>query len=172
MKRISIDMDGVMADVYSHFITLHKADFGETLTKEQLNGKTEDEAFPALRTHVNTTGFFRNTPLIENCQRIVQRLNDHFEVYIVSAAMEFPNSLVEKQAWLNEHFPFISWKQMVFCGSKAIIRADYMIDDHFKNLDYFIGETILFTQPHNALTDAGKHQRVTTWEEIEKMFFP
>ncbi|MEO6232956.1 MAG: 5'(3')-deoxyribonucleotidase [Ferruginibacter sp.] len=172
MKRISIDMDGVMADVYSHFIELHKADFGETLIREQLNGKTEDEAFPALRRHVISNGFFRNTPVIENSQRIVQKLNDRFDVYIVSAAMEFPNSLVEKQAWLNEHFPFISWKQMVFCGSKAIIRADYMIDDHFKNLDYFTGETILFTQPHNVLTDAGKHKRVTTWEEVEKIFFP
>lgn len=171
MKRIVIDMDGVIADVYSHFIALHKADFGETLTREHLNGKTEVEAFPAVRKHVNSIGFFRNTPLMINSQRIVQRLNDYFDVYIVSAATEFPNSLVEKQAWLNEHFPFISWKQMVFCGSKAIIRADYMIDDHFKNLDYFTGETILFTQPHNILKDAGKHKRVSTWEEIEKIFF-
>ena len=42
-----------------------------------------------------------------------------------------------------------------------------MIDDHFKNLNFFKGETsILFTQPHNALADNGRHKRVRDWQEI------
>jgi 5'-nucleotidase len=41
-----------------------------------------------------------------------------------------------------------------------------MIDDHFKNLDYFTGETLLFTQPHNQLANPGRHRRVDTWDEI------
>jgi 5'(3')-deoxyribonucleotidase len=44
-----------------------------------------------------------------------------------------------------------------------------MIDDHFKNLDHFPGKTILFTQAHNILKDAGRHQRVNNWNEIEKI---
>ena len=44
-----------------------------------------------------------------------------------------------------------------------------MIDDHFKNLDPFQGETILFNQPHNQLIDAGKHTRVFSWQEIEEL---
>lgn len=88
---------------------------------------------------------------------------------MVSSAMEFPLSLSEKQAWLSENFPFIQWNQIVFCGSKEIIKADIMIDDYFKNLDYFEVETILFAQPHNQLLDRGKHQRVHSWVEIEKI---
>ena len=30
MKRISVDMDGVIANVYSQFITMHAAEFGKT----------------------------------------------------------------------------------------------------------------------------------------------
>ncbi|MEG7769311.1 5'-3'-deoxyribonucleotidase, partial [Listeria monocytogenes] len=78
---------------------------------------------------------------MESSQYVLRRLNSLYEVFIVSAATEFPQSLTEKQAWLNEHFPFITWQQMVFCGSKTIINADIMIDDHFKNLDHFNGKT-------------------------------
>ncbi len=166
MKRIALDMDGVLADVYNHFIKMHFEETGESLTIEALEGKTELEAFPHIRKHVNSTGFFRDLKLIPGCQQYVEQLNQQYELFIVSAATEFPLSLSEKQIWLNKYFPFLTWRQMVFCGSKEIIRADIMIDDHFKNLDYFPGETILFTQPHNKFADAGRHRRVTHWEEV------
>ena len=42
-----------------------------------------------------------------------------------------------------------------------------MIDDHFKNLDTFQGQTILFTQPHNVGKPTDNHKRVNNWKEIE-----
>lgn len=172
MKSISVDMDGVLANVYSQFIKLHTADFGKEPNLEEIKGKPEEAAFPNGLKYVNSPGFFRDAPVIQDCQDVLKKLNSHYKIFIVSAAMEFPNSLIEKQLWLNEHFDFISWKQMVFCGSKEIIKADIMIDDHFKNLDYFNGETILFTQPHNTLRDAGRHKRVESWLEIARLLLP
>ncbi len=81
-------------------------------------------------------------------------------------ATEFPQSLSDKQFWLNEHFPFISWQQVVFCGNKNLIKADIMIDDHPKNLDNFSGRTFMFTQPHNILLKPDRHVRVNSWDEI------
>ena len=172
MKSISVDMDGVLANVYSQFISMHAAEFGKVFTLEEINGVPEAEVFPNERKYVSSPGFFRNAPVMEHGFDVLQKLNDRYKVFIVSAAMEFPTSLVEKQWWLNEHFPFIQWQQMVFCGSKQIIKADIMIDDHFKNLDYFTGETILFTQPHNFLANPGKHKRVDSWKEIEQILLP
>lgn len=172
MKRIAVDMDGVIANVYSQFIKMHAAEFGKVFSLEEINGRPEAEVFPNERKYVNSPGFFRNAPVMENSRHILERLNNHFKIFIVSGAMEFPNSLTEKQSWLNEHFPFISWQQMVFCGSKEIIKADIMIDDHFKNLDYFSGETYLFTQPHNKHAHSGRHRRVETWLEIERLLIP
>ena len=91
-----------------------------------------------------------------------------FNVYIVSAAMEFPLSLYEKKQWLEEHFPFISWKNIVFCGDKRIIKTDYLIDDHLKNLDHFSGIPLMFTAKHNI--HHNHHQRMNNWEEILKYF--
>ena len=172
MKRISIDMDGVIANVYSQFAKMYAAETGKVKTAAEITGIPEGVAFKHVLQYVNSPGFFRHAPLMEDCQGAVQKLNDHYKIFIVSAAMEFPDSLMEKQSWLNEHFPFISWQQMVFCGSKEIIKADIMIDDHFKNLNFFDGETILFTQPHNKLADAGIHKRVNNWKEIEQMLLP
>jgi 5'-nucleotidase len=169
MKRIAIDMDGVLADTTAQFLQYHERETGIRLAAAAIMGKTESIAFPNVYKWVNTEGFFRHLPVMENAQEVVQRLNERYEIFIVSAATEFPNSLIDKQAWLKEHFPFISWKNIVFCGSKTIIQADIMIDDHFKNLDYFKGETLLFTASHNAFADNGRHRRVDTWLEIEKI---
>ncbi len=167
---IAVDMDGVLADVYAQFIAMHQSETGDLLPLDTLNGKTESEAFPHLLKHVNSPGFFSTAPLIYGCQAILERLNEVYDLFIVSAAMEFPNSLKEKYDWLAEHFPFIHWKQIVLCGSKSLICTDIMIDDHFKNLDVFSGQkTLLFTQPHNANTDPGKHLRVQNWEEVAQV---
>lgn len=168
MKTIAIDMDGVLSDTVKQFITWEQKETGITKTIEEITGKPELEVFPNSKKYLHTRDFFRTTSVIGDSQEIVERLNEKYQVFIVSAATEFPLSLSEKQAWLNEYFPFITWQQMVFCGSKEIIAADIMIDDHFKNLNGFKGPlSILFTQPHNAHADSGRHKRVHSWREIE-----
>jgi 5'(3')-deoxyribonucleotidase len=166
MKRIAIDMDGVMADVTAKFIAHHNKTMPTHITEKEVQGKSELEAFPIFHDWVDIAGFFRDMPLITDSQAIVAALNQKYEVFIVSAANEFPKSLIDKHDWLKEFFPFISWRQMVFCGSKTIVQADIMIDDHFKNLDYFSGQTLLFTAHHNVFADAGRHTRVNNWQEI------
>jgi 5'-nucleotidase len=169
MQRIALDMDGVLADVIQQFIHYHEKELGIRKTITEINGLPEFEAFPLGKKHVRTNGFFRDAPVMEGSQEVVRQLQEKYDLFIVSSATEFPQSLSEKQEWLNEHFPFISWQQMVFCGSKKIVRADIMIDDHFKNLDHFDGQTLLFTQSHNIFSENGRHQRVQSWAEIASL---
>jgi 5'-nucleotidase len=171
-KIILVDMDGVLADVYSRFFELHEEESGQRLSIKDVAGLLEEEAFPNQINWVVTPGFFRSVPVMPGSREGLKRLNDGFKVIVVSLATEFPQSLTDKQLWLNEHFPFISWKQIVFCGSKDVIYADIMIDDHLKNLDNFKGDTIMFTQPHNMLIRKPGHKRVDSWAEIEKILVP
>ncbi len=46
MKRILVDMDGVLADVYHRFFELHEEDFGKNLSILDIIGLNEAEAFP------------------------------------------------------------------------------------------------------------------------------
>jgi 5'(3')-deoxyribonucleotidase len=169
MKRIAVDMDGVLANVFDQFVQYHARETGEIKTIGDALGKTELEPFPNGLMHLHTEGFFRSLPVIAGSPEVLEKLNKNYDLFIVSAATEFPQCLSEKQAWLNEHFPFIGWEQMVFCGLKTIIKADIMIDDHFKNLDNFPGKTILFNQPHNQQDSPGRHTRVHSWPEIENL---
>jgi len=166
MERIAVDMDGVLADTTEQFFQFDERDFGRRRTLEEITGKPESVGFPNAQKYVRTKDFFRTAPVMKESQSVLSDLNKRYEIFIVSAAVEFPQSLLEKYEWLNEYFSFITWQQIVFCGSKTIVEADIMIDDHFKNLDPFKGQTILFSQPHNLLQHSRKHKRVDSWGEI------
>jgi len=168
-KRILIDMDGVLADVYARLFEMHEKETGKKLSPDEIAGKLEAEAFPSQRRWVSEPGFFRTLPVMKGSSEVVKKLSQKYDVIIVSLATEFPNSLTDKILWLHDHFPFISWKQIVFCGDKSFIKADIMIDDHPKNLDVFPGKTYIFTQPLNMLVNNSRHARVSSWAEIEQI---
>jgi 5'-nucleotidase len=166
-KSIAIDMDGVIADVEAQFINWYLRDYGIKITREDLQGRNEDNAFPEkglIRKFARTPDIFLTTPVMNGAVEAVKTLIEDYEVYIVSAAMEFPLSLSEKLTWLNTHFPFISWKNIIFCGNKNIINTDYMVDDHIKNLDNFKGKTIMFHAFHNV--SYTHHARANNWDEV------
>ena len=171
MKRLIVDMDDVLADAAGQFINFYEKEFGVRVSRESLNDKEEMERFPDHHKTVYEftfrKDFFRTMEVKPNAQRVLEVLNKKYELFIVSSAMEFPNSLNEKLAWLGEHFKFLHWKQFVFCGSKAVVYGDYMIDDLAHNLERFNGEKLLFTAPHN--TQLNRFTRVHDWLDVEKL---
>jgi 5'-nucleotidase len=172
MKRLIVDMDDVMADATGQFIAYYEKEFGVKVERSVLNGKGEGEGFPgnhkAIAQFPYRPNFFRTMAVNEQCQEVMEKLNKKYEVFIVSAAMEFPQSLAEKLLWLNEHFPFLTWKQFVFCGSKTVVHGDYMIDDLVHNLEHFKGEKFIFTAPHNI--HRNHFNRLNNWKEVGEKF--
>ena len=166
MEQLLVDMDGVLADVYSQFLHFEFNETGVEQDMESLYGKTEADAFLNYERYVHSNDFFRKAPTMPGSIEGLRYLNHKYKVLIVSSAMEFPNSLIEKHEWLDEFYPFISWKQIVFCGDKAVVKGDIMIDDHPKNLDFFTGRKILFTQPHNVLLSNKEYERTDNWAQI------
>ena len=166
--RIAIDMDEVLADPIHKFIKLYNRDYGIPLDLVLEPGKEMYQHVPEHINnkwfeYINEKGFFRDLPLIEGSVDAVKKLHEKHDVYIVSAAMEFRNSLEDKLDWLAEHFPFIGWRNIMFCGDK-IVNVDVMIDDRAKNFVGFEGRKLLFTSPHNLLLS--EYERVNTWQEV------
>jgi 5'(3')-deoxyribonucleotidase len=166
---IAVDMDNVIADIETYFLSTYEKEYGQKVERKSLKGRPETEGFPkdVILKFLNTPGFFRNAPVMPGSQDAVKDLMQDFDVYIVSAAMQFPQSLPEKFDWLAEHFPFIHWKHIIFCGDKSKVNMDFMVDDHVKNLDAFKGKTILYTASHN--TNVTGHQRADNWDEVVKI---
>lgn len=169
-KRIAVDMDEVIADVQPKFLDIYEREFGRRLTREDYWGRKIYQVGQAgrLRDFLFEKGFFADLPVMPGSQEVLRELMDDFEIYITSAAMEFRTSLEDKFDWMQRHFPFIHWKNMVFCGDKSIILADYMIDDHPHNLHSFTGKGLLFTASHNI--DETAFTRVDDWEDVRAFF--
>ncbi|MCX2573717.1 5' nucleotidase, NT5C type [Pedobacter sandarakinus] len=171
MYKIAIDMDEVIADPLKKFIQLYNRDYNVPL---DLKIDAGNEIYHHVPKHakekwfeyINEPGFFRDLEVIADSQSVISALQEKYEVYIVSAAMEFPNCLKDKYDWLGEHFPFIEWKNIIFCGTK-IVNTDIMIDDRTKNFIDFPGRPLLFTSPHNLLVTA--YERVNSWQEVAKL---
>lgn len=171
MKRIAIDMDDVMADTTFKIIQNINEKVNGDYTYEGLMtaSDTEKKAFYDVYVANNKflwdSGFFEDIPVKPHAIEVIQALQDKYEVFIVSAATEFPNSMKEKLNWMAKHFPFIGWQNTVFCGHKHMILADYLIDDHEKNLKTFTGTPLLFTAPHNLHIQ--EYERVNTWLDVK-----
>ncbi len=173
MKRICIDMDDTIADAVQEHLARYNRDHGTSLSKADLTGKwIYDVVEPTHRERVaeylQSGDFFVDLPVIPDSQRVVTLLNEKYEVFIATAAMEFPNSFVAKYRWLERHFPFLNPRRFVFCGDKSILNADYLIDDQAPHFRHFRGEGILFSAPHNHGVEG--YRRADTWTDVEKIF--
>lgn len=171
MKRIAVDMDEVVADVLPKFLTLFETINGHRPVEEDYRGKKlyQLPGGENLREALYHKGFFADLPLMPGAQEGIQTLLDQGnEIFFVTAAQEFRNSLEDKYDWLLQYFPNISWKNFVFCGDKSIISADYLIDDHAFNLRTFSGKGLLFSAPHNL--HETEFTRVNDWPEVLAFF--
>ena len=174
-KIICVDMDEVIADALGEHLTRYNRDFAERLTPADLNGRWLWDVVPhdrqqQLVDYMLSEDFFAVLGVMPHAQRVLARLQEQYEVYIATAAMEVPTSFNAKFKWLEEHFPFIPASHIVFCGNKSILQADYLIDDNPRQLRLFKGEGILFSSPANAFVTG--FRRVRDWLEVESLFLP
>jgi 5'(3')-deoxyribonucleotidase len=189
-STIAVDMDEVIADALGEHILRYNRDFPNSLTLDDLrDGRRLWQVIPAdrhtiLDAYLLEADFFRVLRVMPDAQRVLQRLQSRYEVFIASAAMEVPTSFAPKYDWLAEHFPFIPTSNIVFCGNKSILRADYLIDDNPRQLALFqnthhdsihdtgtaapVREGILYTSPANI--NVTNYRRANNWQDIEKIF--
>ncbi len=166
-------MDEVVADTLGEHIARYNRDHGENITRGDLTGKwlrdvVSPDRHAVLENYLRDDDFFEDLAVASESSRVLETLQQHYEVFIASAAMEVPTSFNSKFRWLGRHFPFIPPSHIVFCGDKSILRADYLIDDNPRQLRRFHGEGILYSSPHNALVTG--FRRVDNWLQIEHLF--
>jgi len=172
-ESIAVDMDDVLADAYGRIIDIYESEFNVKLDRDWMKGKPYQEAFPGEKLEKaqkipHRQDFFDALEVFPNSQEVMEQLYGKYDVYIVSAAMEYPFSLKPKRDWLAKYFPFIHWKNIVLCGDKSIINTDYLIDDHAYNLETFTGHPILYTALHNHTES--RFERLNDWTEVANKF--
>jgi 5'(3')-deoxyribonucleotidase len=170
--RIAIDMDEVVADALAEHLRRYNAAFGAQLTIDDLKGRHLEDSVPAAHRDAAIAlidaSFFEDLAVMPDALEVIRELAARHDVFIVSAAMDVPCSFDAKYRWLQRHFPFIPPSQIVFCGDKGIIDADYLIDDRARHFERFRGRPLLFSAPHNAADT--RYPRVGSWADIRDVF--
>ena len=171
--RIAIDMDGTIADSVKEQIRRYNTQFAESISLADLHGTGLEEIVPperrsAVRRAIRDESFFESLEVIDNAREVIQELVREHDIFIVSAAMEIPESFAAKHRWLRKHFPFIPAKNVVFCGDKSVIDADYLIDDEARHFATFAGVGLLFSAPHNQ--SETRYRRIDSWIQIRREF--
>lgn len=172
MARIAVDMDEVIADFNTKFIASFNHRFNKQISLADLHGKSAQQRWPDLEKEINLmigeADFFSDLPVMPGSQGTLKLLIQKHEIFITTAAMEFPLSFNAKFEWLKTHFEFISPMNIVFCGNKSILNADFLIDDNSRHFNGFSGEGILYSAPHNMHVQG--YRRVRDWQDIGSIF--
>lgn len=176
MKTLMVDMDDVIVSgsFYKKVCEFLGEDIDintvDTYYLQELLGDKKDEFWKK----VENDNFYEGLSLNEGCYEVLDKLNKHFDIYIVTAYLWDGNpdvsgkNLNNKYEYLKEKLPFISPKKYIFTTNKNICNFDIRIDDRLHNLDG--AETkILVDQWHNRkLTEqelVGVN-RVSDWYQI------
>ena len=170
--RIAVDMDEVMADALAEQLRRYNAAFGAAVTIADVQGRHLEDCIPAAHREwaegMFDASFFADLAIMPDCQAVVRDLAIRHDVFVVSAAMDVPASFDAKFRWLQRHFPFLPPDQIVFCGDKGIVDADYLIDDRARHFASFKGRPLLFSAPHNA--GERRYPRVDSWQGVRDVF--
>lgn len=173
MSRIAIDMDEVITDALGRHLEIYNRHFNKRMTGEELIGFTlpayvSDDEKRKVVEFVEQESFFADMEVLPGAIETLESLSREHELFVTTAAMEFPNSFRPKYEWLIEHLPFISPLNFVFCGDKSIVNADFLIDDNVRHFERFNGQGLLFDAPHNRFVEY--NPRMKNWNDIASYF--
>ncbi len=171
-KRICIDQDDVLANTHAKLVQLYLASGAPRYELAELEEKALQELLDeserkSITAQIFEPGFFADIEVMPGAQEAVLALQERYDVFIATAAMEFPNSFRDKYDWLAHYFPTIHWKNIIFLGDKSILGADYLIDDMPYNLHTFSGKGLLFDALHNR--DEKAFERVMNWTDVTNL---
>ncbi len=175
-KRLMIDMDDCLTD--GTFRRQIEEFIGEEIDTDKTGyylqnalGDRKEEFF-----RKGPLDMYQDAPLKEGAYEVIQKLNDIYDVYIVTsycvpdAHYQEGNLLKFKMEYLQKHLPFLKTEQIIFSNVKKFIDFDVRIDDSIRHL-VNSEVLLLFDAYHNqTLTEeelvSKNIKRVMNWQEV------
>lgn len=139
MLRLGIDLDGVVADFNTGWMTRYNAEQGTNLTPDQV---TDWDAMIPL-THFSSVdefwrwarngdgpGLFRHLPVLPNAHGALRRLSAHHQIVIITTKPRWANA--ETYSWIGDNA--IPTREVHIIGRKWLVDCDIYLDDGPHNL--------------------------------------
>jgi 5'(3')-deoxyribonucleotidase len=174
-KRLLIDVDEVLADFHTPFLSVVERVLGRRMTMDEF---PEWDLFKAFEPDDRKLVFDAmcephyclNFPVAEGALEAVKALREIVEVTPVTRPFPSPTWVYDRTLWLKEHFGFEDI-EIVNTGAKYLVWGDAFLDDHPENVvswEEYHPEGVAMLW-HSVTT---RHQtehdrlRVRTWDEV------
>jgi 5'(3')-deoxyribonucleotidase len=140
MLRLGIDLDGVVADFNTGWMTRYNAEHGTHLTPDQV---THWGAMIPLTHFASMTdfwrwarngdgpGLFRHLPLLPGARSTLKRLSRHHQIVIITTKPRWANA--ETFSWIGDND--IPTREVHIIGRKWLVDCDIYLDDGPHNLE-------------------------------------
>jgi len=157
---ILIDQDNVLADFDGGFLKEWRAQYPDEVfvsfedRKEFYTYKDyPEELKDKIRAVYTAPGFIKNLTLIDGAlEAVTQLIKLGHDVRICTSPLSnYENCVLEKYAWVEQHFGRDFIKRIVLTKDKTLIRGDILIDDKpvVTGLFYPEWRHIIFDRPWN-----------------------
>jgi 5'(3')-deoxyribonucleotidase len=170
MQNILVDVDGVLADLNTEWLTRYNRDYSDTLTPKDLTEWSmvkfvKPECGTRIFSYLDLPDLYDSVLPFENSQEAIQTIRDsgHRVVFVSSGV----GGAFAKFKWLDKMgFKPGKWgEDFINAHDKSLIKGLLLIDDRDQNiLDYGSLQSILFDAPHNQ--GLNWPFRAKNWNEV------
>jgi len=161
--RLGIDLDGVVADFNTGWMTRYNAEFGTTLSPSEvtswnamvpLTHFADVDEFWSWASNGDGPGLFRTLPVLPHASESLDRLAGEHDIVIITTKP--PWATDDTFAWIAEHR--IPTREVHITEEKWRIDCDVYLDDGPHNLESLVLErpdrtVCRFVQPWNVPVD-------------------
>ena len=121
-----LDMDGPLADLEGAIRRHMETEHGIFLPEARFETFREDTSLPddvkhKIYEHMHSPGFSANLRVEPGAKEAVLRLEQCYDIYVLSKPMGKPHNSSDKKEWLYEHFPRLADERAILTGSKHLV---------------------------------------------------
>ena len=153
LRKIAVDIDGVLADQVSLILAKLNQKYGLSLTKTDITEWDTRIADTDIKTEIENAlldpDYVLSLPVIEGSENGMRYL---FENYYVTISTSRPKETEDATIkWLSSHFEYHDFCNTSGRGKDCIV-SDFLIDDYIPNIEMFVKANrtgLLFSQPWN-----------------------
>jgi 5'(3')-deoxyribonucleotidase len=176
-QPFGIDLDSTLNCLDTRWICeRYNNDYHDNLTREdmirwEVHTYVKQECGNKIYDYLLEPKFFRKLDIKPYAQEVTKWLSEYFDLYIVTAY--HPKTCLDKAEWIEEYFPHIPQKNIIFCNSKGLIHTKFLVDDGGHNIVDFhnsnkSGTPIVFDAPWNRYLDKS-FIRAYDWLDIKEI---
>lgn len=171
---ILVDVDNVLENLNTVWVQGLNKKYGTDVKTEDITDWDITKFFPGLSksqvfSPLHKKQTWDHLEVMPGSQDMIKRLiNEGHKIILVTAS--HPQTVLYKFGFLDKHFPFIPFKDVIVTARKQMVKGDVLIDDAPHNLEGGEYKGILMDMPYNKSYDESQKGfvRVHNWNEIYK----